>query len=206
MSHTRNLILTLPLLAGCPYDASEVGLTKIDGGYEYNVGDAGYFIADSDASVGADTLSSAPTMEQLCTLYVGDLNDQNDYPHRTGTWIGDVERIFGPPGRNGAQLGQKDAQLVYLWKGANGDPSGMTLSFEYVLVQYKGDNGGPPHGYFKDSYWLNGIQMRDGSYYDCWRWELNEPGRTPCDGCIDASQFTRSCVVGTPNPSECFDR
>jgi hypothetical protein len=201
----RWLIALAPIISACPYDPSAAGLTQVDGGYVYgDRPDGGVFIPDIDAS-GPDMLAEPPTMNQLCMLYIGDLNKMTDYPDRTGTWIEDVKGILGPPPRNGEMMEKDTATLTYLWKGAGDDPAGITLSFEHVLVQYQGDNGGPDHGCFEPSFWLNGIQMRDGSFYPCWRWEYGDPGRVPCPGCIDASKLSRSCLAGSPHPQDCYE-
>lgn len=205
-TNIRPLIALVPLLAGCPYDPSAAGLIKVDGGYVSDLTDGGVFLpADLlDADV-PDMLSKPPTMNQLCMLYIGDLNDQTDYPHRGGTWIEDVKGIIGPPPRNGEMHDKDSATLTYLWKGEGDEPAGITLSFEHVLVQYRGDNGGPDHGCFEPSFWLNGIQMRDGSYLPCWRWELGEPGLVPCPGCIN-QPLSRVCLAGASHPEDCFGK
>lgn len=206
--------LALLLLSGCPYDAEAAGLTAVDGGYVYGEGDASIFIPAVDAEV-PERLPNAPTMNQLCTLYVGDALDQTDYPRRVGLWIEDVRRIFGEPPRNGIVLGKNEAKLSYLWSGgtdASGDvlePSGMTLSFEYLpLNNLLLDDDGEFEGFgtqvLSNSYFLNGIQMRDGVYHDCWRWELREPGLQPCTQCQLDRKKWGNCTLGAGNPTECF--
>lgn len=205
-------VLLGAVLSGCPYDAASAGLRQVDGGYTYETGDGGtgFIPAVIDGGAyGPDILPKAPSMQTLCTLFIGDMSDSTDYPHRTGTWIGDAIRLIGPPPRNGIELNQDEGLLTYQWSGDDGKTSGgdgMELTFEYVPVQYKGDNGGPPHGYFEQSYWLHGIKLRSNKFYDCWRWDLKDPGHVDCQDCIDLSQFDRSCLADAPHgdPRNCF--
>jgi hypothetical protein len=204
ISNTTRSVLgvaALATLSACPYDATAAGLMPVDGGYAYvTPPDSGQFVYASvpDAAV-PERLKAPPTREQLCTLYIGDFNNQSDYPHQLGTWIGDVKRIFGEPPRNGVQLKKDDASISYLWSGEGGDPAGITLTFEYVLLNTRDATGYSTGQHFPDSYWLSGIDLRDGSFLDCWRWELNYPGLVPCVGCIDTSMVDGSCIRSAPD-------
>lgn len=199
-------VAALALLPGCPYDAAAAGLVVGDGGWyvPLQASDAAGLPEPVDASV-PELLASPPSMDALCTLYIGDMSDQTDYPKELGTWIGDVKRIIGEPPRNGQSYGEKDAHLDYLWRGSKGEPAGISLSFEYLLL----NNNAPPESpeawkQFKQSYWLNGIQMRDGSFYDCWRWQLLRPGLTPCPNCVGWTEVSNTCLAGASNPTDCF--
>lgn len=195
------------VLTGCPYDPEAAGLIAVDGGYVYGEGDAQVFIpGEVDGGFyGPDLLPEAPSIELLCSLYVGDVREMTDYPTRFGTWINDVQRFYGHPPRNGVVLGKDDAKVSYMWRGENDEPAGLTLSFEYIPLNLVASSGGGwSNRHLNDSYWLNGIQMRDGRYLDCWRWELKEPGYQGCPGCIDHKDLLY-CTKDNPKPTDCFD-
>lgn len=203
----RYALLLAFTLAGCPYDPEAAGLVAVDGGYVYGDGDAQVFLptAVDGGFYGPDILPSPPTRETLCKLYIGDYTDMTQYPHRFGTWIVDAKRFFGPPPRNGQTLGDTDAKLSYLWSGDDDEPAGITLSFEYVALNVEANGGGAwSNRHLENSYFLNGIQLRGGDFLDCWRWLINEPGRTPCPDCID-HRYLLDCVKNNPKPQECFD-
>lgn len=167
---------SLLALAGCPYDPSAAGLTQVDGGYTYQVGDGSVFIpaaAVTDADV-PEVYGPAPDTNTLCMLVIGDILDQNEWPHRYGTWIGDVKTILGEPTRNSLNTSFSAAQLTYQWR--NG---GLELSFEKVPI---GSGTAKP---FPDPFFVNGITVRSPlQFLDCWDFRYAATAHTtPCPQC-----------------------
>ena len=124
---------------------------------------------------------------------------------RDRIWIEDVKHILGEPQRNGQDYGEKEAHLNYLWRGDEEGPAGIALTFEHVLLNVNAPaDTAEAWKPFQNSYWLSGIQMRDGSFYDCWRWQLKEVGRVECPNCIPWDAVTTTCLAGTDDPRKCF--
>lgn len=167
---------SLLALSACPYDPSAAGLVKVDGGYAYATGsDASVFIPapDVDAEV-PEVYGPAPDENTLCELVIGDINDQNEWPHRYGTWIGDVKTILGEPTRNSLNSTFNSANLTYQWQ--NG---GLELSFEKVPI---GSGSAQP---FPDPFFVNEISVRSPlQFLNCWDFRYAATAHTtPCPSC-----------------------
>lgn len=168
---------SLLALSGCPapYEAAAAGLVPIDGGWEYPTADGGVWlpIADIDADV-PQVYGPAPDENTLCMLVIGDISDQNEWPHRYGTWIHDVEMILGEPLRNSLSSSFKSANLTYQW--SNG---GLELSFEKVPI---GSASAMP---FPDPFFVNEISVRSPlQFLNCWDFRYATTAHTtPCPDC-----------------------
>lgn len=196
----RNLAAAAALaaLSGCPYDETAADITAGDGGLWLGSPDDGGTFLETNPDggfYGPETLPEAPTMDSLCKLYVGNAKGENDDTKRfIGTWIRDAIAIIGQPPRNGAVLGQDDALLAYQWRSTGGKLAGISMRFDYLPITMP-DAAGVWYQ-LPDSYFLSAIQLRDGTYYDCWRWQLGIANRSQCGAsCVFSDDKWRACMA-----------